>query len=97
MYNIEQIYWSQIQPIWRYQLWPNRESPIETHSAMTWPFDNDQEPYEMSVFDYKPFFIGAVLDNKLIGVNSGHRRRTAHAEPGAPQRSSRTSTIRAGR
>lgn len=78
MYIIEHIHWNQIQPVWRYNLWPDRQSPIESHSAMTWPFDNNQEPYEMSVFDYKPFFIGAVLDNKLIGVNSGHRSSSNH-------------------
>lgn len=78
MYNIEHIYWSQIQPIWRYQLWPDRESPIESHSTMTWPVDNDQPQYDMSVFNYQSFFIGAFIDNKLVGVNSGHRSSNNH-------------------
>ncbi len=78
MYNIEHIYWSQIQPVWRYKLWPDRDSPIETHSTMTWPFDNDQDSYDMMVFDYPSFFIGAFADNNLIGVNSCHRSKQNH-------------------
>lgn len=78
MYIIEHIYWNQIQPVWRYNLWPDRQSPIESHSAMTWPFNNNQPSHDMRVFDYKPFFIGAFLNDKLIGVNSGHRSNINH-------------------
>lgn len=78
MYIIEHIHWNQIQPVWRYKLWPDRQSPIESHSAMTWPFDNNQPTHDMRVFDYKPFFIGAFWQGQLIGVNSGHRSGNEH-------------------
>ena len=63
----------QIKEIWEKELWPNRESAIETHSAMTWPFEGDPEPIDMNIFNYPATFWGAYLDNKLVGVNSGHK------------------------
>lgn len=57
-----------VLPIWKNQLWPNRESAIETHSAMTW-----QKSYDMKVFNYAPHFFAAYDGEKIVGVNSGHR------------------------
>jgi predicted GNAT family acetyltransferase len=63
----------QISDIWQNKLWPNRTSAIETHSAMTWPFEGSQEQYDMNVFNYPATFWGVYIDNKLVGVNSGHK------------------------
>lgn len=62
-----------VKDIWQDHLWPNRTSTIETHSAMTWPFQGNPEQYDMKVFDYPATFWGVYLDNKLVGVNSGHK------------------------
>ena len=63
----------QISDIWQNKLWPNRTSAIETHSAMTWPFEGNPEQYDMNVFNYPATFWGVYIDNKLVGVNSGHK------------------------
>lgn len=70
---IQEISFDQICQIWQEQLWPNRISPIETHSAMTWPFEENNQEYDMSIFEYTPTFFGVFNDQKLIGVNSGHK------------------------
>ena len=71
--RIERLDFKTIENIWKKELWPNRTSAIETHSAMTWPFGGDPEPIDMNIFTYEPTFLGAYIDNKLVGVNSGHR------------------------
>ncbi len=67
------ISFEDILPIWENKLWPNRESAIEGVSAMTWPYEGNPEPIDMNIFDYQPTFYGVFMDNKLVGVNSGHR------------------------
>tara|TARA_Y100001972_G_C7619945_1_gene310876 strand:+ start:569 stop:1030 length:462 start_codon:yes stop_codon:yes gene_type:complete len=67
------ISFEDILPIWENKLWPNRESAIEGISAMTWPYEGNPEPIDMNIFEYQPTFYGVFMDNKLIGVNSGHR------------------------
>ena len=52
------ISFEQISSIWQKELWPNRKSPIETHSAMTWPFDGNPIEIDMDIFNYKPAFFG---------------------------------------
>lgn len=69
----KRITFDEILPIWQNELWPDRESAIEPMSAMTWPYEGDPQPIDMSIFDYEPTFWGVYIDNKLIGVNSGHR------------------------
>lgn len=68
---VKQITFQEILPIWRDQLWPNRVSKIETHSAMTWPYTHNQ-PYDMNIFSYHVTFFGIYNQDKLIAVNSGH-------------------------
>ena len=63
----------QILDIWQKKLWPNRTSAIETHSAMTWPYEGAPEKYDMNVFKYPATFWGLFIDEKLVGVNSGHK------------------------
>ena len=67
------ISWKTILNIWEKELWPGRPSAIETHSTMTWPVDRTQPEYDMSIFNYTPYFIGVYDNSTLIGVNSGHR------------------------
>lgn len=53
--------------IWKNKLWPERLSKIESTSAM-----NYLGGYNIKNMDYKPTFYGYLLDNKIVGVNSGH-------------------------
>jgi GNAT superfamily N-acetyltransferase len=71
--KIERLTFEQIFDVWNDKLWPDRQSPIETHSAMTWPFEGSPQPIDMNIFTYTPTFWGMFIDNKLIGVNSGHK------------------------
>lgn len=71
--SIRRIGFEQIYPVWRHQLWPDRQSAIETHSAMVWPFRQDAVAIDMEIFQYPVTFWGAFHQHKLIGVNSGHR------------------------
>ena len=71
------ITFDEICTIWKAELWPKRVSAIEPHSAMTWPFENNPNQYDMSIFEYTPIFWGTYIDNKLVGVNSGHRTTDA--------------------
>jgi len=69
---VQQITFEQILPVWRDKLWPNRLSPIETHSAMTWPLSRPNQPYSMTIFKYPAYFFGIYDQENLIAVNSGH-------------------------
>jgi GNAT superfamily N-acetyltransferase len=71
--KIERLTFEQIFDVWNNELWPDRQSTIETHSAMTWPFEGNPQPIDMNIFTYTPTFWGMFIDNKLIGVNSGHK------------------------
>lgn len=70
---IKRIPFEYIYPIWKDKLWPDRLSDIETHSALTWPFEGEPDSIDMNIFNYEPTFLGVFMDNKLVGVNSGHR------------------------
>jgi GNAT superfamily N-acetyltransferase len=71
--KIIRLSFEQIISVWQNHLWPDRESPIESHSAMTWPFEGNPQQYDMNVFNYPATFWGVYIDNKLVGVNSGHK------------------------
>ena len=64
---IKQITWEEILPIWRNKLWENRISPIETNSAMIY-----LGGYDMNNMSTTPTFFGYILDDKIVGVYSGH-------------------------
>ena len=70
---IERLNFKTVESIWSTKLWPNRTSAIETHSAMTWPFEGNPESIDMNIFNYPATFWGVYLDDKLVGVNSGHK------------------------
>jgi GNAT superfamily N-acetyltransferase len=67
------ICFSEIEPVWRAELWPGRSSAIETHSAMTWPFSFQNDPYDMRIFDYEASFWAVYDRHQIVAVNSGHR------------------------
>lgn len=71
--RIERLDYKTVESIWQTHLWTNRTSAIESHSAMTWPFEGNPDPIDMNIFNYPATFWGAYLDNKLVGVNSGHK------------------------
>ena len=62
-----------ISNVWETELWPDRSSPIETHSAMTWPFEGNPQDIDMNIFTYEPTFWGIYMGDTLVGVNSGHK------------------------
>lgn len=65
---IKNIEWHLIYPIWEKYLWPERTSPIKSHSAMMY-----LNGHSMKNYDYRPSFLGYFKDNSLIGVNSCHK------------------------
>lgn len=65
---IIQISFESIYPIWQNDLWFNRTSKIETNSAMKYLGGID-----ILNMSYTATFFGYMLNNKIVGVNSGHR------------------------
>ncbi len=65
---ITSISFNEILPIWKMFLWPNRTSPIETTSAM-----NLLSGYDLQNMIHPPTFLAYMIDNKIAGVNSGHK------------------------
>jgi hypothetical protein len=64
---IKYISYNQIYEIWQTKLWPNRLSKIEPNSSMCFLAGVDiNNMYLPSTF------IGLFVDEKLVGVNSGH-------------------------
>tara|TARA_B100000900_G_C20558820_1_gene707967 strand:+ start:1019 stop:1480 length:462 start_codon:yes stop_codon:yes gene_type:complete len=76
--NAFKITFEDILPIWENELWPGRESAIESHSAMTWPFDGDPNEIDMDIFKNNASFWGIRINKKLVGVNSGHKTSDMH-------------------
>lgn len=62
------ISFESIYPIWKNDLWFNRVSKIETNSAMKYLGGID-----ILNMSYAATFFGYVLENKIVGVNSGHK------------------------
>jgi GNAT superfamily N-acetyltransferase len=71
--NTNKTSFETILPIWQTKLWPTRVSAIEPMSAMTWPFEGNPQPINISIFDYEPTFWAVYDGDKIVGVNSGHR------------------------
>ena len=57
-----------IKDFWREHLWPNRKSDIESHSAMLL-----SKEFELKNFDYPASYFAYIQDDKVAGVNSGHK------------------------
>lgn len=64
---IKKIKFSQILPLWKNELWPDRISVIETNSAMSY-----LNGYNIENMNYEPTFFGYFIGRNIIGVNSGH-------------------------
>jgi hypothetical protein len=71
-YALKTITFNTIKPIWEQNLWSGRNSKVKTHSSMTWPFDSDVE-YNMEIYKYPATYWALLVDNVIIGVNSGHK------------------------
>jgi GNAT superfamily N-acetyltransferase len=64
---IIELDWAEILNIWHNYLWPNRVSAIEPVSAMC--FLNGHNMANMVSI---PTFYGYIVNDKIVGVNSGH-------------------------
>lgn len=64
---IVEIDFDVILPIWQNFLWKDRVSAIESNSAM-----NYLGGYDLKNLNTNPTFFAYTINNKIIGVNSGH-------------------------
>lgn len=64
---IKLLTWQEIFNIWQNYLWPNRTTPIKTHSAMLY-----LNGYDMNNYAQPVHFLGYFINSKLVGVNSAH-------------------------
>lgn len=71
--EIQTIDFDLISKIWKKNLWPDRTSPIKTHSSMTF-----KKSYDLSIYSYPATYWGIMYDGDLVGVNSGHRSQKTH-------------------
>ena len=80
---IKKITWEEILSVWQNDLWPSsvRSSAIEPTSAMSlfkiWRQNEDGTAdlvnhYDLENMKSTPTFWGCFIEDKLIGVNSGH-------------------------
>ena len=65
---ITEISFVEIYDIWNQYLWPNRQSKIESNSAMVF-----LGGYNIANMHFKPTFTAYKDNNKIVGVNSGHK------------------------
>jgi len=65
---IKEIDFDTILPIWTNNLWPNRISAIETHSAMIYMSGK----YDIDNFLFPVVYFGYYDNEHLVGVNSVH-------------------------
>jgi len=65
--EIIHLTFEEVLPIWANDLWPNRQSKIESNSAMCF-----KGGYDMQNMFTTPTFFAAVIGGKIVGVNSGH-------------------------
>jgi GNAT superfamily N-acetyltransferase len=64
---ITTITFAEVLPIWDTHLWPNRQSSIDSNSAMCF-----LGGYDLVNMDTVPTFFAYVIDGEIAGVNSGH-------------------------
>ena len=81
MIRVQKITFEEILPIWSAFLWPNRKSPIETHSAIKYgamPYE-----YDIEYFKNPPSFWAALdEEGRIVGVNSGHKTGSSYRSRG---------------
>lgn len=61
------ITFDEIFKVWATKLWPNRNSAIETHSAMLL-----SKSFDINNFNYPATYFAYVIDDMIVGCNSGH-------------------------
>lgn len=66
--QIKKITFNEIFNVWRFKLWPERSSPIKTHSSMTLNGSID-----MNVYNNTATYFGIFDKENLIAANSGHK------------------------
>ena len=60
-----------VKVIWNEKLWPNRKSTIKEMSSMQY-----LDGFDMAIYEkYKPTFFIVKHQDKIVGVNSGHRTK----------------------
>ena len=60
-----------VKNIWNEKLWPNRKSTIKEMSSMQY-----LDGFDMAIYEkYKPTFFIVKHQDKIVGVNSGHRTK----------------------
>ena len=68
-YELREVEFSEVLPIWAIKLWPGRESPIKSMSSMTYDRNFDMEIYDK----YNPYFWAVFCGDMIVAVNSGHQ------------------------
>ncbi len=62
-FDIVKFPWEYISPIWDVHLWPSRDSePVTSMKYLG--------GYDMAYKDEIPFFIGGVINGRIVAVNS---------------------------
>ena len=70
---LTEIDFQTILPIWETQLWPNRQTKIESHSATLLGKDPSMTNFSMPAWYYGMYAIPSIANQtKLVGVNSVH-------------------------
>jgi len=64
---IKRISFDEILPVWRDHLWVGRVSEIKPTNGLKY-----LGGYDRSIEEYNPSFFGVFIDDKCVGVNSGH-------------------------
>ena len=64
--KILEAHFDEVKEVWEKHLWPNRKSPIKTHSSLCF-----LEGHDMRIYDNPVFFFKVLNDkDEIIGVNS---------------------------
>jgi len=80
-YECKEITFEECCKAWKI-MWPAR-NPLPTHSTWNWSMDeciveqHQLAPYmigiDKDIYNYNATYFGVYIDNKLVGVNSGHQ------------------------
>lgn len=70
---IKELEYNDVYFFWKTYLWPDRKTitPMSTMRYM-------DEPYKDIEKKYKPTFYGFIVNNNIVGVNSGHASSKIH-------------------
>ncbi len=70
---IKELLYNEVHQVWQEFLWPERNNilPMSNMRYKDTAYDNIYK-------NYKPTFFGYILDDKIVGVNSGHSTSRVH-------------------